>query len=68
MAILNLQLLRVSDLKVSSAPRKRVYLFVKADDGKCSNKRSDHDTFTNRASERIAISFHKRETNTEAPN
>ena len=68
MVSLSLKLLRVSDLKVSSAPRKRVYLFVKANDATLSSKRGDQDTFTNRAKEGIVISFHKSEENNQQPN
>jgi len=64
----SLKLLTVSDLKLSSAPRKRVYHFVKGADEPFSKKRGEHDTFVNRANDGTAIPFYKQQKNSDEPN
>ena len=64
----NLRLLKLCNLKAPSTRESREYVFIKAADGSLSDRRDDHDTFTNRANEVIAISFHTREKNNEEVN
>jgi len=64
----SLKLLTVSDLKLSSAPRKRVYHFVKGADESFSKKLGEHHTFVNSANHGTAIPFYKQQKNCDEHN
>ncbi len=57
----SLKLLTVSDLMLSSAPRKRAYLFIKGHNEPLAKKGSEYDSFISSVNEGSAISFYKRE-------
>ena len=64
----SLKLLTVADLKLSSAPRKRVYHFVKGADESFSKKLGEHHTFVNSANHGTAIPFYKPQKNSDEHN
>jgi len=49
MAGMNLKLLKLSDLKLTSTRQKPVYVFIKANDGTTGDSPDAHSTFTNHA-------------------